>query len=583
VAEVICHELAHMWYGDLVTMAWWNDLWLNEAFATWMAFHVVDGWRPEWRMWHDFQHHRSAALGMDALRHTHPIYTEVRSPTEATENFDLITYEKGASVVRMIERYLGAETFRAGVRDYLRRHRESNTVAADLWHALSEVSDQEVEPIVRAWIEQQGFPLLRIRRGERGGKSLLRFRQERFEASPASRSASKRSAGRKAKPSRWPIPWVGRVARTGRRRTTTERHLVGRVRDELVLEGEPVRFVYGNADEGGFFRPLHDPEELGLLAEELNAITAVERMGLLGHQWAIVRAGLAKIDAFLDLAMAFGGEEDPDVLMTLRSPLTFTGRQIAAPLGGELEAALWRRTVERFGEAFAALGWDCAEGEGDDVRLRRAALLALVGEVAESEPVARTAMERCDAYLDDRRSLDPNLADSVVNLAARQGDASLFERLLGAAKNAGTPQERRRFLMALGEFRDPGLVKRTLSLSLTDTVGTQDVAILLSRMLGNPAAGEQTWDFMKRRWAALTRRMPPMLITRPIEATPHLGSRAARRDVASFFRANPVPTGARGFDLNLEFQARAAPALRRWLADEELGRVRGPTMGTEST
>jgi puromycin-sensitive aminopeptidase len=572
IAEVICHELAHMWYGDLVTMAWWNDLWLNEAFATWMAFHIVDGWKPEWRMWHDFQHHRSAALGMDALRHTHPIYTEVRSPAEATENFDLITYEKGASVVRMIERYLGAEAFRAGVRTYLRRHRESNTVAADLWRALSEASDQEVEPIVRAWIEQGGFPLLRIRRDQRRGKTLLRFRQERFEVSPGSRNGAKRSAGREVGPPRWPIPWVGRVARGGRRRTGTERHLITRAREELVLEGEPVRFLYGNADEGGFFHPLHDAEELRALAKELDALTAVERMGLLGHQWAIVRAGRAKIDAFLDLAMAFGEERDPDVLMTLRSPFSFTSRHIASPLGGETEAALRQRIAEGFGGAFAALGWEPAEREGDDVRLRRAALLTLLGDVAECEPVLQAAAERCGAYLEDRRSLDPNLADSVVNLAARQGDASLFERLLGAAETAGTPQERRRFLMALGEFQHAELVKRALSLSLTDTVGTQDVAILLSRMLGNRAAGEQTWSFMKRRWAALRRRMPPMLITRPIEATPQLGSRAARRDVASFFRANPVPTGARAvrqalerFDLNLEFQARAAPALRRWL------------------
>ncbi len=264
-------------------------------------------------------------------------------------------------------------------------------------------------------------------------------------------------------------------------------------------------------------------------------------MGLLGHQWAIVRAGRAKLDAFLDLAMAFGEERDPDVLMTLRTPLGFTRRQIASPLGDEMEAALMRRIVEEFGDAFATLGWDPAGGEDDEIRLRRAALLALVGEVAESEPVLQAAMERCGAYLDDRRSLEPNLADAVVNLAARQGDASLFERFLGAAKTAGTPQERRRFLMALGEFQEPDLVKRALSLSLTDTVGTQDVALLLSRMLGNRAAGEQTWDFIKKRWAALRRRMPPMLITRPIEATPHLGSRAARRDVASFFRANPVP------------------------------------------
>ena len=582
VAEVICHELAHMWYGDLVTMAWWNDLWLNEAFATWMAFHVVDGWKPEWRMWQDFQHHRSAALGLDALQHSHPIYTEVRSPDEATQNFDLITYEKGASVVRMIERYLGAETFRAGVRAYLRRHRESNTVAADLWRALSEVSDQEVEPIVRAWIEQQGFPLLRIRRIEREGETLLRFRQERFEAHPASRNAAKRSSARKEQPSRWPIPWVGRVARAGRRGTGTERRLIRRVRDELVLEGEPLRFIYGNADEGGFFRPLHDPEELRVLAEELEALSAVERMGLLAHQWAIVRAGRAKLDAFLDFAMAFGEERDPDVLMTLRTPLGFTRRQIASPLGDETEAALMRRIVEEFGDAFATLGWDPAGGEDDQIRLRRAALLALVGEVAESEPVLQAAMERCGAYLDDRRSLDPNLADAVVSLAARRGDASLFGGFLGAAKTAGTPQERRRFLMALGEFQEPDLVRRALSLSLTDTVGTQDVAILLSRMLGNRAAGEQTWDFIKRRWAALRRRMPPMLITRPIEATPHLGSRAARRDVAAFFRANPVPTGARAvrqalekFDLNLEFQTRAAPALRRWLTGERTPRRRG--------
>jgi puromycin-sensitive aminopeptidase len=319
-----------------------------------------------------------------------------------------------------------------------------------------------------------------------------------------------------------------------------------------------------------------------VLAEALEALSAVERMGLLGHQWAIVRAGRAKLDAFLDLAMAFGEERDPDVLMTLRTPLGFTRRQIASPLGDETEAALMGRIVQEFGDAFATLGWDPAGGEENEIRLRRAALLALVGEVAESEPVLQAAMERCGAYLDDRRSLDPNLADTVVALAARQGGANLFEGFLGAANTAGTPQERRRFLMALGEFRDPDLVKRALSLSLTDAVGTQDVAILLSRMLGNRAAGEQTWDFIKRRWSTLRRRMPPMLITRPIEATPHLGSRTARRDVASFFRANPVPTGARAvrqalekFDLNLEFQARAAPALRRWLTGERTPRRRG--------
>src|SRR5207249_1764483 len=148
--EVIAHELAHMWYGDLVTMAWWDDLWLNEAFATWMAYRVVDDWRPEWRLWQGFEHDRAGALALDALANTHPIYAEVRSVAEATQNFDAITYEKGAAVVRMIEHFLGPEKFRAGVRLYMRRHREGNAVAADLWRALEEASGREVARVAEA-------------------------------------------------------------------------------------------------------------------------------------------------------------------------------------------------------------------------------------------------------------------------------------------------------------------------------------------------------------------------------------------------------------------------------------------------
>ncbi|HEX4353902.1 MAG TPA: M1 family metallopeptidase, partial [Polyangiales bacterium] len=161
-AEVICHELAHMWYGNLVTMRWWDDLWLNEAFATWMAFDIVAKWRPEWKMWNDFCHARDSALQLDALENTHAIYTSVATPSEATQNFDLITYEKGAAVVRMLERYLGAEVFQRGVRSYIKRHRESNTVARDLWDALSEAAGRDIDAVVKPFVEQPGFPLLRI-------------------------------------------------------------------------------------------------------------------------------------------------------------------------------------------------------------------------------------------------------------------------------------------------------------------------------------------------------------------------------------------------------------------------------------
>jgi len=561
-AEVICHELAHMWYGDLVTMAWWDDLWLNEAFATWMAFHVVDAWKPEWKMWNDFQHHRAAALGLDALSETHPIYVAVRTPAEATENFDLITYEKGASVVRMLERFLGAETFRDGVRRYIRAHRESNTVASDLWDALAEASGQDVEPVVRAWIEQSGFPLLRLRRKERDGRSWLRFEQSRFLSSPADGGDG----------ALWPLPFVGRVASGGSTRTV--RQLLTRRRGEIELPVRGPRFVYGNAEEGGFYRPLHEPGELAALAEGLSLLAPVERMGLIGHQWAAARAGFADVRGFLDLALAFADERDPDVLLALRAPIELCARSAGRSLGSEAEARIRTRFGKAFAPGFAAAGWEPGTGEGDEDRLRRAALLALVGELGERPDVMSAARARCDAFLADRRTLEANLADPVVSLAARGGDAALFDAFLEASRDASTPQDQRRFLLALGGFGDPALIDRALALLLTDQVGTQDVALLLSRLLANRAASERAWTFWKQRFEKLRRRMPPMLVTRPVEALPTLGTRAARRDVAAFFRAHPIPTGARSvkqtleqFDLNLAFDTRTHDDFAGWLGD----------------
>ena len=563
-AEVIAHELAHMWYGDLVTMAWWDDLWLNEAFATWMAFHVVDQWRPEWKMWQDFQHHRAAALRLDALRHTHPIHTEVRTPSEATENFDLITYEKGASVVRMVERYLGPDVFRRGVRSYIRRHREGNARAADLWWALSEAAGEEVEPIVRGWIERAGLPVLELRRASAGGRTLLRARQQRFVANPNASLASR--AGR------WPIPWVGRVA-DARGRTRLVRKLLRTASERIDLGPGAPAFVYGNADEGGFFRPLHDAAELAALARYLPLLPAVERMGLVDHQWALARAGRAPIERFLELVDALADETEPDVLLSLRAPLGFLEDRLGPRLGAAGLERLRDRIGKIFGPALAELGWDPTPEEPTDTRVRRAVLVGLLGDVAAWPPVLATASVRFDAYLERRDSLDPNLADPVVALAARWGDARRFAAMLATFEGAATPQERRRFLLALAEFREPAIVDRVLALCLSPRVPTQDVAFVLARLLANPAARERTWAFAKRRWARLAKRMPPMLASRLVEATPALGTPGHRRDVAAFFRRHPLPAGARAleqalerFDLDAAFCRLARPGLARWLA-----------------
>ncbi|MDD9853169.1 MAG: M1 family metallopeptidase [Deltaproteobacteria bacterium] len=564
IAEVICHELAHMWFGDLVTMAWWDDLWLNEAFATWMAYRVVDDWKPEWHMWNDFQRYKSQAYALDALRQTHPVYTTVRSPEEAAENFDAITYEKGASVVRMLEGYLGADVFRDGVRRYIRRHREGNAVADDLWRALSEASGQAVAPVAHAWIAQPGFPLLRLSRKN----GALRYRQERFFAD--------QKAARRAKPVRWPIPWVGRTGGAGGAGGAAprqQRALLEKRSGEIKLRGAG-RFFYGNAEESGFFHPLHDADALRGLVEGLAELEAVERLGLLGHQWAIVRSGRAEAGGFLNLALALAGERDPDVLGALRGPLESCARAAGRVLGPKAETALRGRVGAAFAPAFEALGWQPRPGEPERERMRRASLLALTGEVARRGEVLESARQRCLDYLAERSRLEPNLINTVLALAAWGGDEALWEQFLAAKSGAETPQEERHFLFALGAFRNAKLVRRTLALCLGEEVGTQDVALLLGHMLGNPAAAGLAWAFMQRRWPRLRRRLPPGLVTRPIEALPALATRAARREVAAFFRANPVPTGQRSirqalerFDIGLAFDARVGPALRRWLSD----------------
>src|SRR5262245_33241870 len=268
-----------MWYGDLVTMAWWDDLWLNEAFATWMAYRVVDDWRPEWRMWHGFEHDRAGALALDALANTHPIYAVVRSVAEATENFDAITYEKGAAVVRMIEHYLGAEDFRGGVRVYMRRHREANAVAGDLWRALEEASGKEVTRVAQAWIETAGFPLVAIAPAPGRDGRALRVRQERFFADPRVPAARRRG--------RWPVPLVVRFGGDGG--SEVARFLVDRAADTVELpDASGVDWYFGNADAGGFYRVLHDPTTRAALRARLGeGLSAVERLALAGDTWAL--------------------------------------------------------------------------------------------------------------------------------------------------------------------------------------------------------------------------------------------------------------------------------------------------------
>jgi puromycin-sensitive aminopeptidase len=567
-AEVICHELAHMWYGNLVTMRWWDDLWLNEAFATWMAFDIVAKWRPDWQMWNDFSHARNSALQLDALENTHPIYTPVHTPSEATENFDLITYEKGAAVVRMLERYLGARVFQRGVSRYIKRHKESNTVAADLWTALSEVAGEDVAKVVRPFLEQPGFPLLRIavaRPKQKSQPVRVRLEQERFLATGPAKA--QRKGG-----SRWPVPWVGRVGMG--KSTTLARHLLTKQSALVDLPQGDIRYLYGNADEGGFFRPLHASSDLPALLDALPELSVSERIGLIQHQWALLEAGYAELADFITVIAAFANEAEADVLRALVAPVDHLLEDIAQSAGASTVSAFRKFIVETFGPALHSLGWEAdPQNEAQADRLRRAELVQLVAVIAQNPSDCDEAERQFQRYLSDRTKLDPNLIGPVLTLGARNADADRLQRMLVASETDATPQARRRFRLSMADVRDPELAQTLLTLCLGPRIPTQDVAFVVSRMLYNPAVQEHAFAFIQERWTQLKERIPAMLMSRLIDATPALRTEQHRKTLLAFFKKHPLPTAARAlrqaderFRLDAAFRKRAAPLLKKLMA-----------------
>lgn len=509
------HELTHMWWGDLVTMAWWDDLWLNESFATFIGYKVTADLMPEWGMWRDFVSTLTRPFNLDALESTHPISFDVKNAKQATERFDVITYWKGAGVVRMLEGFLGAETFQRGVRTYLARYREANATADDFWRELSTASGRDVQAIATAWIKQPGHPLLRFA----GSGPRLQVRQQRFYADAALAPDDMR----------WPIPVL---IKYGTSRGIREQRLVVD-REEMALELPDAQWFYPNGDAAGFYRfALDDAAAAALVPVIQSALTAPERLGFIGNQWALVKAGHIVAEQFLAMLDGFRSEPDRAVIAALTERLYWLGTHVVED---RARAAFEQFTHELFRPYFDRLGWDPTPEETADDRLRRATVIGALGELAGAADITAEASRRLARYLDDRGSIDPNLASVVVALSARHGDAALYDRYLeGKRAAAADPEEEQRFLFGLTSFERPELVQRTLALTTSDEVRPQDRAHLFARLLGNRASRVTAWQFLRDRWDEITGGLDPMLQQNIVRALAQLTPESIAREVAAF-------------------------------------------------
>jgi puromycin-sensitive aminopeptidase len=564
VAEVITHELAHQWFGNLVTMVWWDDLWLNEAFATWMAYKIVDAWRPEWRIWMDFEGGKGAAMLLDSLQAAHPIRADINNAEEAGESFDAITYEKGGAVLRMIEGFLdsaGDERFREGIRLYMRRHREGNATADDLWGALATASGQPIVELANGWIRKVGYPVVALALDAATGSVSLG--QRRFFADPDARETGE--------PSTWLVPMVLRFRDA--KGVKEQRVLLDAREKSIALEAVgPVSWCLGNADARGFFRTAYDAPTLARLLPELGALRPAERMTLVSDQWALVRAGVVPIAAFLDLVASLGAEEDHVVLDDLVGRLgTIEHRHLEEADRGRFEAFV----RELVGARAAKLGWgsaDTREGaeskkEDDETRLRRAALLRAMVLLARDPASVAEAARRLPPR-EGAPGVDPNLLDVVVTAAARTATPAVFEELRLRAREEADPAAKRRYLHALARVEDPALAARAVVLVLEEDVPMQDFTSYLSVLMANRATREDAWRLVRTRFAEVRAKADsPMLLRRLVEGLASLPERRHLDEIVVFLDTHPIDGAKQATAQTLE-RLRMDVALRERLLPE---------------
>lgn len=545
VADVVAHELAHMWFGDLVTMKWWNGLWLNEAFATFMELAAVDAYKPEWQRWVAFTNERAAAFATDSLASTRPVEYPVRSPEDAEGMFDVLTYQKGASVLRMLEQYLGTEGFQAGIRLYLTARQFGNAETTDLWDAIEEATGEPVRRIMDAWIFQGGYPLVSVAPGD--GDGTLRLEQQRFTF----------VGGDAAEPAEWPVPLLVGAAGSHER----VRHLLEGGDGTVTPPGEP---VVVNAGGHGFYRVAYAPALLGRLRERLGDLAPVERALLLDDTWAAVLAGRASAADYLSLARAYAGETDRAVWTTLSLGLGSLDRIVP-----EEDRPAFQAFVRSLaGPALDRLGWAPAEGEDELTSQLRGSLLTLLGTVGADPEVRGRAREVHGSYLHDPSSVDPNVAAAVVGVIASDGTEDDFEAFLARHLESPSPQEALRYLYALSAFPSRDLATRLLPMTL-DTIRSQNAPFTLLLSLGNRDVNDLVWEFVKTEWDALNARLPDSAIPRMLGGITALSTPELAEDVAAFLADHPVPQGAKMVEQALE-RLRVNVALR----EREAGRLR---------
>jgi len=559
IASILAHEMAHQWFGDLVTMQWWDDIWLNEGFATWMANKPLAADHPDWHIAVDEAGENQDALALDSLITTRPIHAEANTPAQIDEAFDVIAYQKGAAVLRMVEQYVGAETFRTGVNAYLQAHAYGNATSEDFWKSISNASGKPVDRILPTFLNQPGMPLVEVALACSDGQTTVTLTQRRFVLDPAVTAAGRE---------RWQIPVC--VKAPGQSAAVCE--VITDSSRAMTIPGGCAPWVFANAGAQGYYRTAYPPSMLRALGPQAEAtLSAPERLTLLSDEWALVRAGRHSASDYLELASGFGHEHTSGVLQDLRGRFDVVHEYLTTDATRPAFEAFVRTLLKPL---FDEVGFSAGSGaDTDERRALRAVVVGALGTVGQDPDIIAGARAALDRALGGGPALEPAMAGTITALAASHGDAALFDALVAAAGRAESPDEQYRNLYALGRFTDPALIDRGLDRVLSQ-VRSQDAAQYLGRFFANPAARRRAWTFLTGHWPALE---PKLTVfgsdTNLVRSLSGFCDAASRDEIVSFFGAHPLPAAARMLTQTVEringcigLREKQTAAVTDWLA-----------------
>ena len=556
VALVIAHEIAHQWFGNLVTMEWWTHLWLNEGFASYIEYLAVDKLYLSWNIWTQFAYlDASRALALDALKHTHPIEIPVHHPDEIAEIFDEVSYSKGASVIRMLADYLGEKDFRDGLRLYLKKHSYANASTIHLWQAFEKVSGKSVEKIMKNWTGKGGYPV--VSAVLKNGK--LELTQKRFFSNP-------NSARRGLDKTVWAVP-VSVLEGVHKQEILLEKN-----RAEVLLQGKS--WVKINSGESGFFRTAYSSELLEKLREPLRAgkLSELDRLGLIRDAFALAEGGVTETAKALRLVLEYKGETSytvwAEMSLYLRKVFNLLADSSLADEYKKFALGIFERAVKK-------VGWKPKAGESQNQTLLRSLILGNAGDYGHAEITVKAKKLFVD-FLEHGKEVPADLRGAVYGVAAEYCGEKEFHKVLVLYKKETLHEEQGRLGRALTSFADKKLLSQVLEFSLSKDVRSQDTLSLVVGVWSNPAGKELAWGFVKKNWSVFLERYGGggYALSRLVKSGSVFHTREVYNDFKKFFKTHPAPGAARAveqvlekIDGNIRWLARDGKKIEKWLSN----------------